>query len=372
MQNIISRFELKILQESWYNLKPYHQTNMKKDQMIEHALVCPQCNAPLKPSRFASSTVCHYCGTTVRLDSSSFISAKRFHEAFRVWNSPQTYNISSWISLGDRHWALGQQIGRGEISDVYKGQRARWPTELVIIKILRDQKDRETFDNEWNVLQTLHQSKARGADDFTALLPQFVFHGEISADANSGKRASIFRWISGFQHTFEDVMRAYPQGIPPRASIWVWRRILETLSFVHASGMVHGAVLPPHLLIQENDHGVRLVGYGSAGRVGEKLRTVSQTYASFYPQAGRSPLTLTPQLDLAMSARSIIALLGGDMGAATLPAAVPAPLADVLQRVARTDPTGTRENAWEIRTEIGELAKQIYGPPQFAPIVMPS
>ena len=344
---------------------------MQQGQTVERAIMCPQCNAPLKAGRFASVVVCSYCGTTVRLDSSS-ISAERFHKAFRVWNSPQTYQISSWISIGDRHWALGPQIARGEISDVYTGQRARWPTELVIIKILRDHTDMETFDNEWDVLQTLHKSDAPGADDFTMLIPQTVFHGDISAGSFTGKRVSIFRWISSFQHTFEEVIRAYPQGIPPRASIWVWRRILEVLSFLHASGFVHGAVLPSHLLVQENDHGVRLVGYGCSGRAGGKLRAVSQTYASFHPQAGSSQLKLTPQLDLAMSARCVVAMLGGNPASGSLPDAVPEPFANVLRRVALTDPTNSRENAWDIRTEIGKLANQVYGAPQFIPIVMPS
>lgn len=340
--------------------------------MTEQALMCPQCKAPLTPSRFASVTVCSYCGATVQLDD-SFVSVERFHKAFLVWNAPQTYQISSWISLGDRHWALGKQIAHGEVSDVFAGQLARWPTELVIIKILRDRKDIESFDNEWDALQTLHQSNAAGADGFTTLIPQTVLHGDISAGLHVGSRVSIFRWISGFQHTFEDVMRAYPQGIPHRASIWVWRRMLEVLSFIHASGMVHGAVLPPHLLVQEHEHGVRLVGYGYAGQIGENLRAVSQTFKAFYPLPARGKLTLTPQLDLIMSARCIAALLGGDPGTDALPDAVPTPLASLVRQVAMSDPTRSLyKNAWDIREEIGGLAKEIYGPPQFVPIEMPS
>lgn len=342
---------------------------MTKDQKVEQALMCPQCNAPLTPSRFASSTVCAYCGATVQLDSSS-ISAERFHKAFRIWNSPQTYQISSSLSVDDRHWALTQQIASGEIADVYTGQLARWPTELAIIKILRDRKDVDIFDNEWEVLQKLHKSDAPGSNDFTTLIPQTILHGDISTGSNAGQRVSIFRRISGLRHTFADVIQAYPQGIPPRASIWVWRRILEILSFVHASGMAHGAVLPSHLLIQENDHGARLIGYGSAGRIGKKLQTISPAYESFYPQSARSQLTLTPQLDIMMSARCVIAMLGGDPGNGTLPDAVPVPLADTLKRVALADPADIHQTAWDIRKEIGQLADQIFGAPQFIPIVM--
>ena len=339
---------------------------------MERAMMCPQCNAPLAPHPFARSVVCSYCGTTVRLDEAS-VSAAKFREAFRVWNSPKTYQISSWISIGESHWAIDNCIAHGEISDVYTGQRARWPTELVIVKLLRDRNNIDLFDNEWKSLQTLQSSDAPGADTFTTLIPEPIIHGDITSGSHAGGRVNVFRWASGFHHTFDEVLQAYPQGIPPRASIWIWRRILEVLSFIHRSGMAHGAVLPSHLLVQENEHGIRLVGYSGSGHFGEKLRAISNRFESFYPQSKRSRSTLTAQLDLAMSARCMVAILGGNPQTGTVPATVPAQLARIVQRIALTDPTGTpHEDAWTIREELGEIANQVFGPPQFIPIVMPS
>jgi hypothetical protein len=134
--------------------------------------------------------------------------------------------------------------------------------------------------------------------------------------------------------------------------------------------MAHGAVLPPHLLVQKDEHGVRLVGYSYAGRLGEKLHPPSPAYASFYPNAALSSATLTAQLDIVMSARCIIALLGGDLATAALPKAVPARLASTLQRVALS-PDSVQLDAWSIREELGQLAREIFGPSQFVPIVMP-
>src|SRR6266496_5295482 len=198
---------------------------------MEHSIMCPQCGAPLASHKFARSIVCSYCGATVQLDESS-VSAETFHKAFRVWNSPQSYQIPSWFSIGDSHWVLDQCIANGDISDVYTGQRARWPTELAIIKLLRDRQDRTFFDNEWEVLQALQRSDAPGSDTFTMLIPQPIIHGDITNGANAGQRVNIFRWASGFHHTFDEVLQAYPQGIPPRASIWIWRRILEVFFFL--------------------------------------------------------------------------------------------------------------------------------------------
>lgn len=338
---------------------------------MEHAIMCPQCNAPLAPHNFARSVVCSYCGTTVRLDESS-VSAAIFHKAFLVWNSPESYRIPSWISIGDSHWAIDKCIAHGDTSDVYIGKRARWPTELVILKILRDSQNVNLFDNEWNALQVLRQSEAPGADTFTMLIPEPIIHGDITVGSFAGRRVSIFRWESGFHHTFNEVIQAYPQGIPPRASIWIWRRLLEVLSFIHASGMAHGAVLPSHLLIQENEHGVRLVGYSFAGRLGNNLRTIPHGYESFYPQPTRFASKLTAQLDLVMSARCMVAVLGGNPTTASLPTTVPAQLAGIVQRIALSKPAGTvSEGAWTIREELGEIAKEVFGPSQFIPIVMP-
>lgn len=339
---------------------------------MEHAIMCPQCNAPLEPHPFARSVICSYCGATIRFDESS-VTAATFHEAFRLWNSPLSHHFSSWISFNDSHWALEECIAHGESSDVYTGRRARWPTELVIVKLLRERQDAKQFDNEWESLQILHRSEARGADTFTALLPQPILHGNLSAGQHVNRRVSIFRRESGFRHTIEEVIRAYPQGIPPRASIWVWRRILEVLSFIHASGMVHGAVLPPHLLIQDNEHGIRLVGYGCAGKTGEKLQAVSHGSKAFYPCLTQSKFILSAQLDLAMSARCIAALLGGDPETTSLPASIPEPLAGLVQRIFRLEPADKNiESAWVIREALGDIAQRLFGSPQFIPIVMPS
>ena len=337
---------------------------------MERALMCPQCNAPLKPSRFARTVTCSYCGATVQLGEPT-VSRETFRKALAAWNSPRSYPIANWLSLGESHWAVEEMLGKGDVSDVYYGMRARLPTELVVIKVLRDRDALQQLDNEWETIQTLQNSNAPGADTFTTLIPQPVTHGTSTDGAFSGRRVNLFRWAAGFKHTFEAVQHAHPQGIPPRASIWVWRRILEVLSFVHNSGMVHGAVLPPHLLVQENEHGIRLVGYGCAGFSGRKLQVVSEEYRAFYPQGIKAGSTLTPQLDLAMSARCVAALLGGNPADASLPAAVPAPLAKLIRRVALSDPNAPADNAWALREELGSIADNVFGAPQFIPIVMP-
>lgn len=334
---------------------------------MERAIICPQCNSPLSPHPFARSIVCEYCGSTIQLDETS-VSSSDFHKTFLTWNSPDSYLVSNWISLDQRRWALEKRVAQNEFFDIYTGRLARWPTELVLIKLLRNERDLPFFENEWKTIQELNQSKAVGADFFSSLLPQPVIHGAINSGSFIGRHASIFRWESGFRHSFNEVIQAYPQGISPRASIWVWRRILEMLHFIHNSGFVHGAIVPSNLLVQENDHGVRLVGYTFAGRIGEKVKTDPQIFSPFHPGNPH----LTKQLDLLMSARCITAILCGDPATGSLPKAVPAKLSAIIRRYALLDPEKpSLEDAWSIREELGQISNETFGPAEFIPINMP-
>lgn len=337
--------------------------------MVERVLKCPHCNAPLTPpSRFARSAVCAFCGATVQLDPTA-VSSARFREAFQAWNQPSTHGYTVWWSLGNAHWAPGPLIARGELSDVYVAERARWPTERVLLKVLRNPDDAPLFEHEWDVLEQLQCSTANGAATFTTRLPQPVARGLLHGGPHAGAHAMALRWPGGFLHTFEAVRRAYPTGIDPRVSIWMWRRILETLSFLHRSGVVHGAVLPQHLLVQHREHGVRLVGFSCADRAGARLRAVCTSAQDYYPDSLLSAETLTPAADLMMSARCIAAVLGGEPSRGTVPDAVPGALAALVRRVATGEESGG--DAWTLRERVGEVSARVFGRPGFHPLAMP-
>src|SRR5581483_8994106 len=145
----------------------------------------------------------------------------------------------------------------------------------------------------------------------------------------------IVRRAPRFRHTFAAVKSAYPAGIEARASIWVWRRMLEVLSFLHLSGVVHGALLPSHLLVEEGEHGVLVVGYGCADRPGARLRRVEAGFESFYPERAIRERTLSVVDDLAMSARCLAFLLGLDVQKRVAAAAIPPALAEIVSQVGR-------------------------------------
>jgi hypothetical protein len=283
--------------------------------MPERFLKCTQCGAALTPpSRFARQVVCAFCGAAVTLDP-SVVSAARFREALLRWEG------DGW-SLGGGRWKIGHPIARGEVSDVYLAERARWPSELAVLKLLRDSHQVARFDREWTTLRALEQSA-----ELAERIPQPIMRGVFADGPHAGAHGMLLRRATGFRRTFEDVRRAYPTGMDPRVSIWMWRRVLETLALLHRGGYAHGAVTAAHLLVEDGEHGVLLVGFGHASQ------------------------GLDPAEDTRASARVIESMLGGH---------APAPLASFL--------AGADGDAWALQEQVGALGRTLFGAPGFHPV----
>lgn len=322
---------------------------------------CPHCGAPLAlPSRFAVSVTCAFCDATVRIDPSS-VSASKYREAWTDWMNTLP-SAPHRFSMDGTQWAAQWLLAHGEISDVYVAKRVRWPSELVLLKTLRDHDDAPLLENEWRVLNHLRTGVHA---DLHLRVPTPVVMG-VLIDPPDGGIACAYRWASGFTHTFERIRQAHPGGIPTVASIWIWRRILEVLAVLRRAGLVHGAILPNHLLAQNGEHGVRVVGFSCAGAPNDPLRLISEQFKGFYPADVLRSGKLSAGMDITMSARCVAYLLGGHD--ADVPDHLPQKLSDLLRQYAAG--TVSDVDPWKLREQAGEIGKALFGPPAFHPIAM--
>ena len=81
-------------------------------------------------------------------------------------------------------------------------------------------------------------------------------------DARSGVRrhANLIGALGGFR-SLAEVRSAFPAGLDPRDAAWMWRRLLVAIGAAHRAGVIHGAVLPEHVLIHPAEHGLVLVDW---------------------------------------------------------------------------------------------------------------
>jgi hypothetical protein len=332
--------------------------------MITTIATCPHCGAPLATTRFATTLVCSFCDATVRVDPSS-VSARKYHQAWTEWNDAGDGKDAGRFSIAGTHWAAERLLAKGEISDVYLARRARWPSELVVLKVVRDAEDSPLLEQEWRALERLRSVAAEENVDLGFRVPAPVVKG-VPENSAPGGLACTYRWAGGFVHTFEAIRDVYPQGVDPAAAIWVWRRILEVIGVMRKAGLVHGAILPNHLLVENGEHGVRLVGFSNADSPDAPLRVVSSDFADFYPASLLDSQKLTAAADVVMGARCVSYLLGARPG---ITDRVPEPLAELLERVG-TDVGPADLDPWKLHKEVGELGKALFGPPAYHAIPM--
>lgn len=325
-------------------------------------LACPRCGAPLPKRAALVRVVCEYCKSEVTIERYA-VKAADYRRTLDDYVGAVGPDI---VTLENARFRVLERIATGHSSDVWRAERATRLSERVIIKILRDPADEPLLRNEQAVLLELANSNAKGTDFFAAFLPQRVGFGRGSG-AHAGDRSSaVFREPAGFSHTLAGVQRAYPGGIDARHLVWVWRRSLELLGWLHLSGFVHGAVLPEHLLINARDHAVRLVGYSCAGRPGTPLAAVSPKDRALYPEALLNGGELSALADRTMLARVLLQAWGGNPLRAG--DAIPVELANLLEREASG--AGTLD-AWALSEEVSAAAKHCFGAPKFVTLRLP-
>lgn len=333
-------------------------------------LECPHCGAGL-PREFAVSGVhmCAYCKRALLVHAEEW----RPKPSVEIIDPP-IFPGRPRVTVAGVAYVIEGRIASGEGCDVLLARRDARITERVVLKVVRALADSDLLAREWAVLQSLHDSRAQGAEHFTTLLPQPVAHGPLTPSEPS-RLASVFRWRSGFVHTFEDIRSEHPRGVDPQTAVWLWKRTLELLGFVHRSGYVHGAVLPRHLLVHARDHGVVLTGYSRAvryfARSTEALPARSADAEGFYPEdvwAGAAPDVAT---DLTMAARSVLFALGADPAKTLAPDTVPEPIAALLNLYASSTTSGRSDDAWALMEQVGHAGKLAYGPPRYHKLSMP-
>lgn len=317
--------------------------------MSTRVLFCAACGAPLDAPWHDLVVVCGFCGAQNLPSRPDGLVPLRVPADGR----PR-------VNVGGRTYVLEGRLALGDSATVYRGRWVVRLGELVVLKVLTAMADADLIRREWDALTALVRSTEQGAAHFTGRLPQPVAHGLV--DGDRARPASVFGWKSGFQTTLTGVGDALPDGVPGQALVWLLKRLLELLGFVHRSGWVHGAVTPDHVLVHPRDHGATLVGWTVAtpwrsGRA-SRLPAVPGRWEALYDGSREA----TPALDVAMACRCVRQVAGWH-----LPSAV---RADPVDAVVRRGMSGREDDAWALAEALTAASKEAYGPPAYHPLAI--
>lgn len=260
-------------------------------------------------------------------------------------------------------YTLNGLLAVGDVADIHLATTEAEPLDgaaaQYLVKISRIPAGRAMLEREQRTLCRLLKTAA--GTTYGKYLPALV--ESFPARDKFPKHVNVFRAEPGLR-TLEQVHAQLP-ALDGRHLGWIGNRLLTVLGFCQRQGIVHGAVLPCHVLLQPGNHGLQLVGWGQSVAVGQRLRTITTRYRDWYPDEVLSKQAALPATDLFLAARCLVYLAGGDPARNWLPATVPQVMQRFLQSCLLAGARMRPDDAWALQEEFQTMLQHLYGPPQF-------
>jgi serine/threonine protein kinase len=259
------------------------------------------------------------------------------------------------LTSPQRTYLLGPVFARGDIANLYT---ATAEDRDVVVKIAREPADNDLLNGEESALRRIAAHPDRR---FAAYVPRLVESFAYREPATGVQRAAnVMDRAHGFV-SLAHVRDAYPGGVDPRDAAWMWRRLLVAIGYAHRAGVIHGAVVPEHVLIEPDQHGLMLVDWCYATS-GQPVPALVDRYAGWAPREIVNGDIPGPGTDIHLATKCIVALVGDRM---------PAQLARFARGCTLTALNARPDDAWKVLAELDDVLHKLYGDRKFRPFVVP-
>lgn len=291
-----------------------------------------------------------------QLASEAFVKLQTFYETAKKALADGTYGQLPCIVITSRKFTH-EIIGNGWDGDVAKLYQANTEGTDTVVKIVSNPRNNDLLEQEFSALKRIHRTD--DIERFHAYFPE-----PVDSFRHNNSRANVVKYLDGF-YTLSQVREVYGEKLDPLDAVWMWRRMLVALGAAHEAGVIHGAVLPEHVIIHPELHGLVLVDWCYSGEPGNKPKAMSKRNEGLYPPDFRDE-ELLPGTDMYMAASTMLWLNGDNM---------PKPLRAFL-RGCMFDRVRTRpQKAFDLLQEYDELLERIgkpYHPRRFREFRMPN
>jgi serine/threonine protein kinase len=261
-------------------------------------------------------------------------------------------------------YTITHALKRGDVANLYRASftpKDGLSVFEVLLKVARSAKDNDLLKAEAASLLKLQGMP--DANQHLRFISDFVETLQIT-DKGPARQASVFNYYPAF-FSMEEIKAQYPDGIDPRDSAWMFRRILAGLSFVHAGGIVHGGLVPSNILLQTVEHGATIVGWCSSVSQGKdsRVKIVSTPYQDLYaPEITATKDRVSPATDIFMAVKSVLWLTTS---------MVDSRLLGFFNTCLVRNPDRRPQSAARLLEEFTELLVRLYGPRKFRVFDMP-
>jgi hypothetical protein len=200
--------------------------------------------------------------------------AKASSPVFEVTSKRRTYTVNA------------SDVIHGTVGNLYRVTYVRDPNEPPAtrlktgrLKLPRSVRDNDLVLAEAQALKKIWATGRRRTAYYPRLEDAFKYRDKST---RKDRQAIVTRQLDGFV-SLEYVLKCYPRGLDARDVAWIWRRCLAAASLLAELDIVHGSLIPAHVLIHPVEHGVLFCGMTTSVPAGQTMKVTGGGSSSFYP-----------------------------------------------------------------------------------------
>lgn len=262
----------------------------------------------------------------------------------------------------------------GDFSEFFRARAISDSPEDVLIKIAIEPANNGQLEKEIRFLRRFHHPDADPSlVRIRSFIPEVRDTFLMAGDGGRRHRTYVMKDQPGFV-SLVDIMKHFQSGLDPRDAAWIIRRVIAQAIAASMAGIVHGAIVPDHVLVHPVSHeplhigwlhGVELSGLDSG-----RMEFVIDRWEDWYPPEVWSKKTLTHATDIYMAGKTMLYLLSGDTKRNTLPRSVPDKLSQIVRACVNDSPSRRPQDGRALLDECTRVIRELWGK-AYRPLVMP-
>lgn len=245
-------------------------------------------------------------------------------------------------------------LRNGDVSDVWLANTETEEELRYLLKVSRVPEGAAILKAEATNLKKV--LAAAGTSVYAELLP--VLCESFPIRDGMQKMVNVFLREEGL-YTLEQV-KAKHGAVDHRHVAWIFKRLVSVLGLAHRAGIVHGAVLPQHVLINPVTHKIVLVGWGQSVAIGGVVKYGSASHRDVYPVEIVNKHPVGPGTDICMAARC----------ACWLTSSMPNKMGQFFRSCMLGGLKMRPTDAWELHDQFDVCLREIYGKPRYVLLEM--
>lgn len=259
-------------------------------------------------------------------------------------------SAGSAAQVGD--WVVGAPLHKGALCDLYSVSKAGVPG---VLKIAHTSIDNPLLEWEAETLRKLY--KDGRTDHFQKYIPNVLDSFEAS-----DRHANVLTLAEGYLPLPLIMGALGSAGVPFCHVVWMMNRLLSALGWIHRNGVIHGAVLPHHLLYNPEEHGLVLADWTCSVPCPSRghIPLLVSRWKNHYPvEVMKKDAFFATDIYMAAKAMEYAAVK------------IPKRFKGLFEWCLAESPSARPQDAWELQEKWRALAEQEYGKPKFVKLEIP-